>query len=189
MRRLAVVAATCLFTSLTACSTAPERLAGENWVGPSETPPSREFTPPKAIRKSIAGWAMLQCRVGAMQTLLSCTVLREEPTGLGFGDAALKTTSGLKISQKDGAPFSPDAGALIDQPIFFCPPEKPTCRAELKAVALAFSNDLAAVRRMVRAGNCAGALRLAGEMNAPNIAAAVTSACRAAPRPTGVGQD
>jgi hypothetical protein len=42
---------------------------------------------------------------------------------------------------------------------------------------------------MVTAGDCAGALKLAGEMNAPNIAAAVTSACRAAPRPTGAGQN
>lgn len=87
------------------------------------TPSARDFAqayPPAARLQHIGGLAVLRCTVDAQGNATNCTVIREEPVGLGFGQAALAMAPKfvLKPMTMDGKPVS---GGQINIPIRFTP--------------------------------------------------------------------
>jgi len=81
-----------------------------------------EYYPDRANRANRGGVAELRCTVTAEGGLAGCVVLREEPTGYGFGAAALAMARGgvWKVRPKtvDG---TPTAGGFFERTIVFRP--------------------------------------------------------------------
>jgi hypothetical protein len=175
----AIVTSSLACACLVGCATS-ERVNGANWIGPPESPSGREYTPQRAADLGISGWVVLRCRVGSDQRLLLCLVLHEEPVGWGFAEAAIRTKNGMKIqSRNDGVPYRPAAGAIVDVPVFFCPTiGSPNCVADQRVAAANFKLQLSTVASMIRAGDCAGALKVAAEMKDPTFAAMVDYNCK-----------
>ena len=74
--------------------------------------------PAGALRKGQNGQATLHCKVTTSGLVRSCTVIKEEPKGWGFGGAALALSSTflMKPAMKGGAPVE---GAEVSVPISF----------------------------------------------------------------------
>jgi periplasmic protein TonB len=62
----------------------------------------------------------MECRVMAQGTVNNCVVLRESPTGYGFGDAALASTRYFKLNPRtvDGQAIE---GAKVQIPTVHIP--------------------------------------------------------------------
>ncbi len=65
------------------------------------------YYPDRAQRLEKTGSAVISCKVTAKGTLSSCNVLSEDPSGYGFGDAAVKLAIAgfqMKPQTQDGTP-------------------------------------------------------------------------------------
>jgi protein TonB len=62
------------------------------------------FHPREALRRGLAGWATLVCRVRLDRTAHSCSVEAESHPGEGFGPAAIRASREFRIypRQVDG---------------------------------------------------------------------------------------
>lgn len=62
--------------------------------------------PRRAQHQGAGGRAVAECRVTAAGALQACTLISEEPQGLGFGEAALKMAAKFRMKAKaeDGRP-------------------------------------------------------------------------------------
>ena len=78
----------------------------------------KQFYPPEAEKRRLAGETTLQCRVELSGALTACKVLRQSPKGAGFGEAGLKLTTlfRMKPMSQDGTPV---AGGIVRIPIAF----------------------------------------------------------------------
>ncbi len=168
------------------CGT-PETIKGENWAGVRETPRGHELTPEAAIRKEVAGWAVLRCVAGPDVTATKCVVLAETPIGWGFGKAALRGAAGVKVT--DATHFAggnmPALGEVFNLPFIFCPPSKASCESDARAAIAAFMPQEQAAERAVRSGDCATAARIAAATGVESFPALVASACASQSAPKG----
>lgn len=95
----------------------PATIVAPSWL---ELPDAIDFSrryPPEARRAGVNGRAVLDCLV-ATNGRIACTVVSEEPTGHGFGEAALLISRNFRMapSTRDGRPT---AGGRIRLPIRF----------------------------------------------------------------------
>lgn len=70
--------------------------------------------PAKARAKGVGGAVVVSCTAGREGALLRCLRLKEDPTGYGFGLAALKLVRGMKVTGAAG-----DAEVVV--PVRFAP--------------------------------------------------------------------
>ena len=77
-----------------------------------------QYYPPRAMDLGKEGKATIKCTVSAKGTVENCSVLSEEPDGLGFGGAALRMSKLFKMKPKtsDGQAVE---GAEVTIPIAF----------------------------------------------------------------------
>lgn len=96
-------------------------IAQPDWVRRPTAEDVARYYPPAAAASRLAGGAVIACDVTADGRLSSCTVVREDPTGAGFGDAALKMSADfeMKPMSKGGHPV---AGGKVRIPIRFMTP-------------------------------------------------------------------
>ena len=74
--------------------------------------------PPRALEKGISGRVELECEVEVDTTLSGCTVIEEDPAGMGFGRAGLLLADKMRMRPQtvDGAPVR---GAKVIVPLSF----------------------------------------------------------------------
>ncbi len=164
--------------ALGGCASEPERVLGANFAGPRETPSGQEFTPEGAIRHGVAGWVVLRCVTGADMSAEKCFVIVETPEGWGFGQAALRTTGGVRV--RDAQSFGghvPVPGEPFNLPVVFCPPDKPACPAETRATIAVFEPQMRQAIRLMGAKDCAGAVRVADAAGVPFFTRLITAQC------------
>lgn len=96
----------------------PLWVTNPNWTRRPDGNDVFETYPLRARNEGLRGAAVLVCRIGDRGELKLCIVDREEPSGQGFGDAALKLSRVFRMRDKDegGAPV---AGRLITLPIIY----------------------------------------------------------------------
>jgi protein TonB len=95
----------------------PSVITNPQWL---ERPNSRDFDryyPPRAMEREMEGRVQLDCIVAA-DGRISCTVTSEDPTGWGFGEAALRVSRHFRMAPatRDGVPTS---GGRVRVPITF----------------------------------------------------------------------
>ncbi|MGR4866623.1 TonB family protein [Caulobacter sp. LARHSG274] len=79
------------------------------------------FYPQAAIRAHVqVGMGTIACDVDAKARMENCSISREDPPELGFGEAALKVAKYFKMEPKDSA-GRPVAGGKVIIPIVFRP--------------------------------------------------------------------
>jgi len=99
-------------------------LAGDTHAGWKAKPDGMDlqrFYPERAQRRNVSGSARIECGLSAEGVLHDCRVLSETPPGMGFGDAALKTTVLFQMAPAthDGQPI--ESAVII--PVRFQLPE------------------------------------------------------------------
>ncbi len=162
---------------LSGCGT-PEQINGANWSGSLESARGREFTPERAIRRQISGWALLSCAAGENLSVKDCVVFGEYPQSQGFGDAALRMQSNLKA--QDATQFGghqPKPGERLLFPISFCQPDREAECAQIKTDREAYRQKLIMIEEFVQAGRCDAAQEAAAETGQPLIMPVVAKAC------------
>jgi len=95
----------------------PSVITNPQWV---ERPSGRDFEryyPNRALERGQEGSVTLSCVVAA-DGRIACTVSREDPTGWGFGEAALRISRHFRMAPatRDGVPTS---GGRVNVPIRF----------------------------------------------------------------------
>ncbi|HRP10723.1 MAG TPA: energy transducer TonB, partial [Terricaulis sp.] len=95
----------------------PSVITDPTWV---QRPDGRDFArhyPPRALDRGQEGRVTLDCIVNA-DGRISCTVTSEEPSGWGFGEAAIRISRSFRMAPatRDGAPTS---GGRVRVPIRF----------------------------------------------------------------------
>jgi periplasmic protein TonB len=86
------------------------------------TPTAMQFQnayPARALRRGLAGQAMLRCRVGLDGRLSRCAVIQESPLGEGFGDAARRLAENSTTAFPQLSDGSPVDGGEIQVPYLF----------------------------------------------------------------------
>ncbi len=86
-------------------SVSAPRLAVPVWEARPDVADYERFYPSAAVADGIAGSAALDCLVGE-DGRLRCVVVREEPEGYGFGQAALRVADEFRMALQleDGTP-------------------------------------------------------------------------------------
>ncbi len=96
---------------------APSVISNPQWL---ERPSGRDFTrhyPPRALEREREGRVVLDCVVGA-DGRIGCAVAEEDPSGWGFGEAAVRISRSFRMSPQtvDGRPTD---GGRVRVPIAF----------------------------------------------------------------------
>ena len=96
---------------------APAVISNPTWI---ERPNASDFTryyPPRALSDGQGGRVLLSCVVGATGRI-ECSVASEDPSGYGFGQAALRISRHFRMSPRleDGRPTE---GGRVRVPISF----------------------------------------------------------------------
>ena len=99
---------------------APPGMVIENpeWTAKPTGADVARYYPERAQRLEKTGNVTLQCSVTAKGTVSGCSVLSEDPSDFGFGDAAIKLSRLFKMKPKtlDGAPVE---GGTVRIPLSF----------------------------------------------------------------------
>ena len=85
----------------------------------------RRYHPPEAMRARINGAVTVRCRIGQDTRLQRCRVIREDPPGYGFGEAAIRVaieTYRFRPATLDGAY---DDSVDVNVEVNFGPPQRP----------------------------------------------------------------
>lgn len=79
----------------------------------------------EAYRKGVEGRVLLVCKVTSSGDLTDCRTEKEDPVGMGFGEAALKMSSQFKMRRRT-ASAEPVEGGTVRIPLKFkLPPGAP----------------------------------------------------------------
>ncbi len=91
-----------------------------SWVTKPTGEQIAQYYPAQADSARIGGRVVIECHVQTSGSATDCTVISEDPPGLGFGEAAVKLAALFKMRPKtvDGVPVS---GAGVTVPIEFDP--------------------------------------------------------------------
>ena len=102
---------------------APERATGEtkNFMLTSRIDHQdvMRVYPRDALRRRVAGFALVRCEVMAQGDMADCAIEQEAPAGSGFGQAALRLMPRFKMKSRNGASLE---GGVVQIPIQFRPP-------------------------------------------------------------------
>jgi TonB family protein len=110
------------FWLVAAAAAAVSTAQGPHWLSKPTAEDIVQAYPPKALKKSVEGKTLLQCKVRPDGWLTDC-VAEEDPINLGFGSAALTLVPKFQMSTlEDG---TSTAGGIIRIPIYFKPAPKP----------------------------------------------------------------
>jgi protein TonB len=97
----------------------PKLLLKPDWLRGISSEDVLSAYPPQAQAANVlSGLGTVECRVGGDGALLDCAVISEVPADLGFGDAARKVASILKVNLWSRA-GEPTAGATLRLPLRF----------------------------------------------------------------------
>lgn len=101
---------------------APEQATGEtrNYMLTSRVNPNdiMRVYPRDALRRGVAGFALVRCDVTAQGDMADCAVEQEAPAASGFGEAALRLMPRFKMKSRNGASLE---GGVVQIPIHFLP--------------------------------------------------------------------
>lgn len=113
------------------------------WVRPPTFSEATHRYPAKALRNGLSGYAVAECLVSEQGALTNCRVYREEPAGVGFGEAAMRIAGDLilKPVQLDGRPA---IGRKIRFPVTFLIPTPGGLVADVDWLAAPSIADVAA---------------------------------------------
>lgn len=97
---------------------APRVISNPNWSTQPSPDDMARYYPDRAARLERTGNVLLQCLVTAKGAVSTCSVISEDPTEFGFGDAALKLSRLFKLrpGSVDGQAIE---GAQVKIPIAF----------------------------------------------------------------------
>ena len=83
--------------------------------------PAGPYTPERAARMGVSGYAVIECRVVASGRLKGCGVIEVQPAGMAFEHGALQMAEKkyLKVAPRvvDGAPVEEDVRVRVDYPL------------------------------------------------------------------------
>lgn len=88
-------------------------------VRPTREEIMREY-PPDALAQGVSGRATVQCEIVSSGVLDHCSVLDENPTGYGFGDAAIRVAFEHYARPDAEGRFA--VGRRVSVPVQFEPP-------------------------------------------------------------------
>lgn len=92
-----------LLATVVLASTSPGAMDHPQWRS-TPTPEDIDRAYPAAARKAhVSGRVLLSCQGDEAGVISGCTVIREDPEGHGFGDAALTLTPKFHLWPKRGA--------------------------------------------------------------------------------------
>jgi protein TonB len=97
---------------------APAVIRNPSWLQKPSSAQLGRLYPARAAERGVRGAATMECRVTAQGTVNGCVVLRESPTGYGFGEAALASTRYFRLNPRtiDGQAIE---GAKVQIPMGF----------------------------------------------------------------------
>jgi hypothetical protein len=154
IRTVALSIATTLAVTAAHAAAWPPKVVEPDWIQrPSGVEIDRVY-PSLGTAFRISGYVMLRCNVTKTGVLEGCIAAEEEPTGLGFGAAALKLQGSFRLTPRyrNGVPVD---GGAVSIPVRFAPwsPERPVESApqpgpEPTAAALALARRLVQLLRV-----------------------------------------
>ena len=83
---------------------------------PSPAQTASDYYPERGMRMEKSGKVVLECRNTADGTVTRCQVVREEPAGYGFGEAAVRMSAHFRL-----APALPDGSAIVEGSVIRIP--------------------------------------------------------------------
>ena len=97
---------------------AAEQLVPPRWTARPSAGDISRYYPPDARRRNVEGRALIACEVALDGALRACGVVSEEPSGQGFGSAALALAWAFRMTpqMRDGLPAD---GGRVRIPISF----------------------------------------------------------------------
>jgi TonB family protein len=103
----------------------PSVITQPDWVAKPNLEDLRTLYPPEALKNRVEGRAIIHCDVNAEGALVACSVVKEDPLDLGFGDAAMRMANLFRMrpQTRDGLPTS---GGKVNIPILFTLPPPTT---------------------------------------------------------------
>lgn len=118
MRRLRPVILTLALSLSGGAVQAQDVITQPDWLHRPSARDLRGVWPTEALKKGLSGSAVIGCKVSAQGLLYDCTIVAEQPAGLGFGAAALLMAPQfvMRPMSKNGEPV---AGGRIRIPIKF----------------------------------------------------------------------
>lgn len=96
----------------------PSQITQPKWLRLPSAEDLAKFYPPEAAKAGTSGSATIGCTVAADGTLANCTVVEETPAAMGFGEAALKMGTRIKMGRLSSDGKS-TAGAAVRIPFVF----------------------------------------------------------------------
>ena len=100
----------------------PSIITQPDWVKKPSGEDVSRYYPDRAQRLEQGGRVTLNCTVRANGTVTNCAVQSENPSDMGFGEAAIKLSRLFKMrpQTRDGSPVE---GASVKIPLTFQPPQ------------------------------------------------------------------
>jgi TonB family protein len=112
------VSLTLAYRGVDAAPAEPHVMVDPDWAQVPTGDQLRRVYPRRALSAGVTGQARFRCTLTVAGLLTECTIVSENPPGLGFGDAALQVIDAFRAwpAMIDGEPFG---GPTIEVPLVF----------------------------------------------------------------------